>query len=273
AEGNVSFGAHHAGNLVKSVRDDLSYLIMVCNPDHGNQIDGAGYGVDLTYAAECGDLLSHLGDSSYLGFDEDNRSEHGGHLNVQGGQKPSRAISPAERVVDQRFMVQHSMQRPHPVAGDVDQANARLLEPIRDPLRLFDAGCRQRIRWLRHGLSCSPYRTRNRLRHILTARKARPGQPTVTDDMDLPVKINSSGGHDLRAGSEAPDAVEARRRTGQSLQPAADDLSLLEPLLTDQSPQPCLNAENGRSGVHRQGGAYRFHNLAIAVSGDGAVTG
>ena len=82
----MSFGAHYAGHLVQSVRDDFSYLIMVCNPDHDNQIDGAGYGVDLTDAAECGNLLSHLGDSSYLGFDEDNRSEHGGHLNVHTGQ-------------------------------------------------------------------------------------------------------------------------------------------------------------------------------------------
>src|SRR5512133_982609 len=109
AEGNVSFGAHHAGHLVQSVSDDFSYLIMVCNPDHHNQIDGACYGVDLTDAAECGDLLSHLRDSSYLGFDEDKRSEHGGHLNVHAGQKPPRAISLTERIVHQRFVVQHSM--------------------------------------------------------------------------------------------------------------------------------------------------------------------
>jgi hypothetical protein len=116
----MSFGAHHAGHLVQSVCHDLSYLIMVCNPDHDNQIDGAGYGVDLTDAAEYGNLLSNLGDSSYLGLDEDNRSEHGGHLNVHAGQKPPRVISITERVVHQRFLVQHSMQRPHPVAGNVD---------------------------------------------------------------------------------------------------------------------------------------------------------
>ena len=49
-------------------------------------------------------------------------------------------------------MVEHRVQRPHPVPGDVHDPRPRLLQPGRDPLGLLDAGRRQRIQRFGHGL-------------------------------------------------------------------------------------------------------------------------
>ena len=48
-------------------------------------------------------------------------------------------------MVHERVVVQHRVQRPGPVPGDLDQAYAGLLQPVGDPLGLLDAGGRQRV--------------------------------------------------------------------------------------------------------------------------------
>src|SRR5215211_4055406 len=143
----------------------------------------------------------------------------------------------------QGLMIQHSMQWPHPVSGDLDQPDAGLFQPIRDPLGLLDTRSRQRIRWFWHSLSGGSHGSRDRLRHLMWSRESGPGQPAVTDDVYLPIEVNLSRGDDLLAHRKAADAVEASGGTRQGFQPPADDGCFLEPLLTDQPAQPRLHAE------------------------------
>src|SRR5512133_667086 len=170
-------------------------------------------------------------------------------------------------------MVQHGVQRPHPVSGDIDQPDAWLLEPIRDPLGFLNARGRPRIRWLCHGFGRGSYGSRNGLRHFPRCRERSSRKPPVTDDMYFPVELNLARSHDLSTCREATDPVKAGGGTGQCLQPPPDNGCFLEPLLINQPAQSRLNSEYGGACVDRQRGAYGFDDLPVAVPGNGAVAG
>jgi len=79
----MSLRADDSRDLVEPVRDDLSNLIMVRHSDHDDQVDRTGHRIDLTDTVERGDLLRDLRYARYLGFHENDRSDHAGHFNLE----------------------------------------------------------------------------------------------------------------------------------------------------------------------------------------------
>ena len=53
------------------------HVVVVADPDHRDQVDLPGDGVDLADAVEVGDLLGDLGDAGDVGLDEDDGGDHG----------------------------------------------------------------------------------------------------------------------------------------------------------------------------------------------------
>src|SRR5512132_392805 len=92
AEGDVSLRTDYPGHLVESIRDDLSHLIMGRHSDHDDQVDRARHRIHLADAAERGDLLRDFGNTGYLSFHENDRSDHGGILSLE---LPAPSLMPA----------------------------------------------------------------------------------------------------------------------------------------------------------------------------------
>src|SRR5512133_4301189 len=127
AECDVSLCAHYAWHLVELVSDDLGHLIMVGNSDHDDQIDRARHGVHLANAVERGNLLRNLGDACYLGFHEDDRSDHGGHFNLQ--LLAHRAWDRRRRRLSRRRERLYSLL-PRAGGGRFPMLSARVLVPV-----------------------------------------------------------------------------------------------------------------------------------------------
>src|SRR5690606_1213416 len=77
AERDVRVRALDAGNLADPAGDDLGQVLVLPDPDHRDQVVGAGDGEDLADAVQRGDPLRDLGDPVHAGLDEDDRGDHG----------------------------------------------------------------------------------------------------------------------------------------------------------------------------------------------------
>src|SRR5690348_477220 len=66
-----------ARDLADGARDDLRQVLVLLDPDHGDQVVGARDGEDLTDGVQRGDPLGDLGDPVHAGLDEDDRGDHG----------------------------------------------------------------------------------------------------------------------------------------------------------------------------------------------------
>jgi hypothetical protein len=162
-------------------------------------------------------------------------------------------------------MVQNRVQRPHPVAGDLDQSDARLLKPVGNPLSLFNACRRQRIRRPGDSFGRGSYRPRHFLWHLTRSRQPGSRQPAVTDHVNFPVEVNPSRGHNLSARREAANAVKSRNGTGKRFESPPDGCRFLVPLLIDQPLQLRLYAEYRGPRINGEGGAYCFDDFPIRV--------
>src|SRR5690606_29006144 len=77
AERDVRVRALDAGDLADPAGDDLGQVLVLPDPDHRDQVVGAGDGEDLADAVQRGDPLRDLGDPVHAGLDEDDRGDHG----------------------------------------------------------------------------------------------------------------------------------------------------------------------------------------------------
>jgi hypothetical protein len=147
-------------------------------------------------------------------------------------------------------MIEYGVDRPHPVTGDVDQPNARLLEPVGDALvsSMPAAGSGS------GGFgTVSAVASTARATACGTSRGVAspdPASRSVADDMYLQSRST------FRAATISAQAARLRMRWNRAAvravaQPSTDDGSLLELLLADQSVQPGLHAEYGRPRVDR----------------------
>ena len=115
------------------------------------------------------------------------------------------------------LVVEHRVQRPRPVAGDLDQPDAGPLQPVGDPFGLLDAGRRQRVRRLS---TVSAVARTARATACGTSRGvATPMRPAGrTGSRGSPSSALLAGGDDLGAAGQAADPVEPAAGPGQRLQ-------------------------------------------------------
>ena len=72
----MGLGLENSGDLVELVGHGGGDLVVVADPDQGDQVDLSGDGVDLADAGEVGDGLGDLGDAGDVGLDEDDGGDH-----------------------------------------------------------------------------------------------------------------------------------------------------------------------------------------------------
>ena len=72
----MGLGGLHAVDLAQPVGDDVGQRLVLADPDHRDQVGGAGDRVDLADALECRDGLCHLRDAVGLHVHEHDRGDH-----------------------------------------------------------------------------------------------------------------------------------------------------------------------------------------------------
>ena len=80
AEGDVGLRRKHSGDLVHAVSNHLRNLLVFTDSYEGDQVDLAGYRVDLAHSLQGGNGFRDLGDASHICPDENDGGDHEGTL-------------------------------------------------------------------------------------------------------------------------------------------------------------------------------------------------
>src|SRR5665811_1343435 len=94
-ECDLGLGRHHAVDPIELTCDHLGDLIVGADAHHRDEIEVAGYRVDLADAVDGGNLLPNLPDSSHFCLDEYDRRYHAVSLTPPARTWPDAALTRA----------------------------------------------------------------------------------------------------------------------------------------------------------------------------------